>query len=197
MPIFQWSETPSHQTYLFMPHIPLPEGLPGILGPLAKYPRTAKHLGGLTQELLRGPSPLTPGERELIAAYVSNENECVFCTKAHSAAARHLLGEDAEVVDGVKVDLQSAEISEKLRALLAIAGKVQESGRLVTKEDVDRARAAGAVDEEIHHTVLIAAAFCMFNRYVDGLGTWTPDDPAVYEQQGAHLALNGYGQNST
>lgn len=175
-----------------MPHISLPDGLPGIVGPLAQYPETAKHLSGLAQELMRGPSPLSPGERELIAAYVSNENECVFCTSSHSAAARHLLGERAALVEKVKIDLDSAEISDKLRALLVIAGKVQKNGRLVTKEDVERARGAGAVDEEIHHAVLIAAAFCMYNRYVDGLATWTPEDPAMYDHHGAELAANGY-----
>lgn len=175
-----------------MPHVSLPEGLPGIVGPLEQYPRTAKHLRGLAQELLRGPSPLTPGERELIAAYVSSENNCFFCTNSHSAAARHLLGQQATIVDAVKVDLESAQISEKLRALLVIAGKVQKSGRLVTEEDVAHARNAGAVDEEIHHAVLISAAFCMYNRYVDGLGTWAPEEPAMYDQHGAELASNGY-----
>ena len=175
-----------------MPHVSLPEGLPGIVGPLEQYPRTAKHLRGLAQELLRGPSPLTPGERELIAAYVSSENNCFFCTNSHSAAARHLLGDQANLVDAVRADLDAADISEKMRALLVIAGKVQKSGRLVTTDDVARAREAGAVDEEIHHAVLISAAFCMYNRYVDGLGTWAPEEPAMYDQHGAELASNGY-----
>lgn len=175
-----------------MPHVSLPDGLPGIVGLLEHFPQTGKHLRGLAQELLRGPSPLSPGERELIAAYVSSENDCFFCTNSHSAAARHLLGAQSEVVDQVKSDLSRAEISEKMKALLTIAGKVQKSGRLVTDEDVERARAAGAVDEEIHHAVLISAAFCMYNRYVDGLATWAPDDPRAYDQHGAELASNGY-----
>ena len=73
-----------------------------------------------------------------------------------------------------------------------IAGKVQQDGKLVTSADVDAARREGATDIEIHDTVLIAAAFCMYNRYVDGLGTWQPTDPEVYAQMGKHLAEQGY-----
>lgn len=175
-----------------MAHIALPDGLPGITGPLAAYPRTAKHLLGLAQELLRGESTLAPGERELIAAYVSSENDCFFCTNSHSAAARHLLGEDGEVVEQVKLGLGEARVSEKMRALLTIAGKVQQGGRRVTDEDVTRARAEGATDQEIHDTVLIAAAFCMYNRYVDGLATWAPDDAEMYDEHGRMLAARGY-----
>lgn len=86
----------------------------------------------------------------------------------------------------------TAPLTDRMRALLAIAGKVQQSGKDVTPSDVDVARAAGAGDEDIHDTVLVAAAFCMFNRYVDGLATSTPTDPAVYEMIGQHLAENGY-----
>ncbi len=175
-----------------MAHITLPEGVPGIVGPLLAYPDTEKHLSGLAEALLRGPSSLTPAEREIIAAFVSSANGCAFCTSAHAAAARHLLGPEAGVVDQVLADVQRAAVSEKLRALLVIAGKVQQGGRHVAEEDVRRARQAGAEDRAIHDTVLIAAAFCMFNRYVDGLGTWAPTDPAVYEQIGERLAHGGY-----
>ena len=175
-----------------MAHILLPDGLPGIIGPLEQYPETGKHLRALTQEILRGASPLSPGERELIAAYVSSENDCIFCASGHSAAARHLLGDQAHLVEEVKLGIDSASISEKLRALLAIARKVQLGGLHVTEEDVARARVHGAGDREIHDTVLIAAAFCMFNRYVDGLATWTPESEEAYDQQGAQLAAHGY-----
>lgn len=175
-----------------MAHISLPEGLPGIMGPLRQYPDTAQHLLGLAQTLLRGPSSLTEAERELIATYVSSQNGCVFCMSSHGAAARCLLGPDAAVVDQVKADFERAPISEKLKALLVIAGKVQQGGRRVSEMDVARARAAGADDKAIHDTVLVAAAFCMYNRYVDGLATLTPSDPADYERMGAGLARNGY-----
>ncbi len=92
----------------------------------------------------------------------------------------------------VKTDLASAEVSPKLKALLVIAGKVQQDGKLVTAADVEAARREGATDQEIHDTVLIAAAFSMYNRYVDGLGTFQPTDPAMYAQMGEHLAEEGY-----
>ena len=175
-----------------MSHIDLPPGVPGILGPLKMYPHTEKPLSDLTQVLLRGPSSLTPAERELIATYVSSQNECTFCANAHGATARHLLGEKAEIEAQVRTDFRQAPISEKLKALITIAGKVQESGLSVTAEEVARAREAGADDRAIHDTVLIAAMFCMFNRYVDGLAAWTPEQPEVYEELGQMLAERGY-----
>lgn len=175
-----------------MAHIKLPDGLPGITGPLTSYPETAKHLRGLAETLLRGPSSLTPAERELIAAYVSAQNDCSFCMNSHAAIARCLYGSDRDLVDQAISDFQQAELSDKMKALLVIAGKVQQGGRRVTQEDVASARAAGADDKAIHDTVLTAAAFCMFNRYVDGLDTWTPEEPSMYEQAGAAMAEKGY-----
>jgi uncharacterized peroxidase-related enzyme len=175
-----------------MPHIPLPEGVPGIVGPLLAYPATEKPLSALAEALLRGPSSLTAGEREIIAAFVSSANGCFFCANAHATAARHLLGPDAAVVDQVFADFRQAAVSAKLRTLLVIAEKVRLDGRQVSEEDVARARQEGADDRAIHDTVLIAAAFCMYNRYVDGLATWTPRDAAVYEQIGGRLARGGY-----
>jgi uncharacterized peroxidase-related enzyme len=149
----------------------------------------------LAHILLHEPNSLTPGERELIATYVSSQNDCYFCQTSHgAAAASHLGGED--VVRQVKTNFESAPVSPKLKALLAIAGKVQRDGKLVTHEDVERARREGASDLEIHDTVLIAAAFCMYNRYVDGLDSWQPRDPGMYAQMGQHLAEHGYLKSS-
>jgi uncharacterized peroxidase-related enzyme len=175
-----------------MAHIALPPGVPGIVGPMLAYPETERHLNGLAEALLRGPSSLTPGERELIATHVSSRNKCQFCTQTHAAAARHLLGPDAPVVDDILVNYSAAPINNKLKALLVIARKVQQDARDVTETDVARAREEGADDKAIHDTVLIAAAFCMFNRYVDGLATLTPTDPAEYDRVGAKLARDGY-----
>ena len=173
------------------PHIALPDGAPGIRGPMLFRPETAQPLNELVDVLLRGPHTLTPGERELIATFVSARNQCRYCQTIHGAVAAHHLHDEALVVD-VKTDPQHAAISEKLKALLAIAGKVAESGRLVTPADVQRARDHGASDLEIHDTVLIAAVFCMCNRYVDGLATWAPDDPEFYRHRAAVLAEHGY-----
>lgn len=175
-----------------MPHIKLPDGVPGILGPLTQYPESARHLSGLAQTVLRGPSSLTEAERELIATHVSAGNECQFCMNSHAAAARHLFGESCDIVDQVITNPAAATVSGKMKALLTIAGKVRRDGRSVTAEDVNAARAAGADDKAIHDTVLIAAMFCMYNRYVDGLATITPQNPDDYVHMGAHLATRGY-----
>ena len=175
-----------------MPHIALPEGLPGIRGAMAFRPATAKPLNELVEVLMRGPNSLTPAERELIATYVSSLNDCYYCQTAHGAiAAAHLNG-DEDLVKRVKADFQHADISEKLKTLLVIAAKVQKGGKNVTAEDIDHARNEGATDLEIHDTVLIAAAFCMYNRYVDGLATTQPRDEALYRERGKQVARDGY-----
>jgi uncharacterized peroxidase-related enzyme len=175
-----------------MPHISLPEGLPGITGGFAFRPETAKPMRELAHTLLHGPSTLTPAERELIATYVSSQNDCYFCQTSHGATAAAHLGKNSDVVEQVKCDFLQASVSEKLKALLLIAGQVQQGGKTVSSETVEKARRQGATDLEIHDTVLIAAAFCMYNRYVDGLATWQPRDPAMYSSMGEHLATHGY-----
>jgi uncharacterized peroxidase-related enzyme len=175
-----------------MAHITLPDGLPGIRGAMAFRPETARPLNDLVEVLLHGPNSLSPGERELIATYVSSENDCYYCQTIHGAVAAASLNGDEALVKKVKVDFENAEISEKLKALLAIAGKVQRGGKHVTAQDVARAREVGATDVEIHDTVLIAAAFCMFNRYVDGLATTQPRDEAMYRERGKWIARDGY-----
>jgi uncharacterized peroxidase-related enzyme len=175
-----------------MPHIKLSDELPGIVSLFAFRPDTAKPLRALAEVLLRESNTLTSGERELIASYVSSRNDCHFCQASHSAAAAHHLGGNEQLVARVKQDFEAAPISAKLKALLAIAGKVQQGGKNVLPADIERARHHGATDLEIHDTVLIAAAFCMYNRYVDGLGTWAPQDAGLYRQMGAMMAEQGY-----
>lgn len=182
-----------------MPHIELTDGLPGIRGLLAFRPETAKPLGDLAEVLLRGPSTLTRAEREMIAAHVSFRNDCHFCRSAHAAiAAEHLGGAEGDyaLLDRVQAEPETAAVSEKMRALLAIAGLVQQDGKRVAGAAIERARRAGATDLELHDTVLIAAAFCMFNRYVDGLATWQPDDPALYRQMGRTNTELGYANRT-
>ena len=176
-----------------MPHIDLPPGVPGIRSLLDYRPETAGPLLGLAEVLLRGDSSLSRGERELIAARVSRRNECGFCHATHAAFAAVQLDDDWDLVEAVATDPATAAISAKLRALIAIADLVQQSGSAVTEAAVAAARAEGATDLEIHDTVLIAAAFCMFNRYVDGLDTWLPSaDPRAYEPRARALAADGY-----
>jgi len=176
-----------------MPHILLEDHLPGITGLLEYRKDTGIHIRALTQLLLRGPSTLSEGERELIATIVSHRNECKFCVSAHTAIADILLGEE-NTSSKVKEDIINAPVSNKMKALLNIASQVQESGKSVTAGSIQQARDAGATDMEIHDTVLIAALFCLYNRYVDGLATLTPADPSFYKSLGERLKNNGYNR---
>lgn len=175
-----------------MAHIKLTEGLPGIRALFHFRPDTAEPLCRLAEVLLHQPGSLSQAERELIATYVSSLNDCYYCQTSHGAiAAYHLHGGD-EVVAQVKRNFRSAPISDKLKTLLAVAADVQRGGKQVTATDVKNARLQGASDHDIHDTVLIAAAFCMYNRYVDGLGTWAPKDEEGYKARAATVAQNGY-----
>lgn len=176
-----------------MPYIPLEEHLPGITGLLEYSKETAAPIRELTQVLLRGESTLSIAERELIAALVSYKNKCMFCMTAHTAAADLFLGEH-ETSEKVKQNISTAPVSDKIKALLTIASMVQESGKSVTQNAIDEAKAQGATDLEIHDTVLIAALFCLYNRYVDGLSTVTPTDSAFYDGLAQRLKNNGYNR---
>jgi uncharacterized peroxidase-related enzyme len=160
-------------------------------GLLAFRPETAAPLAELAQTLLVAPNTLTSGERELIAARVSSLNDCTYCRRSHAAIASCHLGDEAMVASVVR-DPDAADIAPKLKALLAIAARVCESGRAVQTDDVARARTEGATDLEIHDTVLIAAFFALCNRYVDGLATWTPTDAEGYRERAAAVAAQGY-----
>lgn len=175
-----------------MAFIELNNNFPGIVGLMKYRPDTAKPLNELAEILLRGPSTLTSAEREMIASYVSYQNECHFCHSSHGAAAAHHIDGNLDLLDDIKKNFEKTEISTKLRKLLAIAKKVQILGNKVSEEDIEEAKAEGATDREIHDTVLIAAAFCMYNRYVDGLGTWAPEENEAYNDTGKMLANEGY-----
>lgn len=176
-----------------MAHIKLNnESLPGIIGLMDFRPATAKPLNQLAEVLLRGDSSLSSGEREIIASSVSWWNNCHFCHTSHGAAAAAHLKSGLELIDEIKNNLPNTSISPKLRALLDIAHLVQQGGKKVSEADISIAKEQGATDLEIHDTVLIAAAFCMYNRYVDGLATWAPEAKEAYEEMGHRLAHEGY-----
>lgn len=180
-----------------MPHIGLQEKLPGMRALQTYRPETAGPLNALAQILLRGEGGLSSGDRELIGTFVSSRNDCYYCQTIHGAVAARHFGGNEELVAQTKEDYLSAPLSDKMKTLLTIAGQVQQGGKNVTPEAIAAARGNGATDLEIHDTVLIAAAFCMFNRYVDGLGTWAPEDPQFYRDRGDYLAQNGYSAGAT
>jgi uncharacterized peroxidase-related enzyme len=176
-----------------MAHIELNNELPGIRGLMAYRPETEAPLNALAEMLLRNDNnTLTRGERELIGAYVSYLNDCFFCQNVHGAMAGHYLECNIEQIDQIKQDFKNADLSDKMKALLNIAGSVQKGGKNVTEQQIQEARNTGATDVEIHDTVLIAAAFCMFNRYVDGLATWAPADRQFYVNRAPQRAQEGY-----
>jgi uncharacterized peroxidase-related enzyme len=176
-----------------MAYINVPEHLNGIRGLMAFSPETAKPLNELVEILLRNDdNSLSRGERELIATYVSHLNDCFFCQNAHGAIAQHYLQCDMEFIDAIKTDYASMPISEKMKSLLTIAASVQQGGKSVTQLQIDKAKACGASDKEIHDTVLISAVFCMCNRYVDGLGTSAVEDRNFYIERGKMRAEEGY-----
>lgn len=176
-----------------MAYIDLQNDLPGIRGPMAFRPETAQPLNALAEILLHQPhETLSMGDREMIGAYVSALNDCFFCQHVHGAMAQHYYECDSSLIDAIKHDYQSAPITDKLKSLLSIAGSVQKGGRYVTPAQIDHAKNLGATDRDIHDTVLIAAAFCMFNRYVDGLNTWAPQNPQLYADRAAMRAADGY-----
>ena len=179
-----------------MPHIALPDNMPGITAGFAFRPDTAKPMRELAHVLLHtsGNDGFSSRDRELIATFVSSRNTCYFCTTSHGAAATHLHGGDESLVEQVIRDYRNAAVTDKLKALLAIAEQVQVGGKCVTPEIIAKARHQGATDLDIHDTVLIAAAFCMYNRYVDGLATWQPTGDEMYREMGSMMAERGYSR---
>ncbi|MBO9572278.1 MAG: peroxidase-related enzyme [Chitinophagaceae bacterium] len=176
-----------------MAHIDFKNNEPGIRGPMAYSPETAKPMNELAEILLRsGNNTLSKGERELIGTYVSYLNDCFFCQNVHGAMAGHYMECNIEQIDAIKNNFTNSDLSDKMKALLTVAASVQKGGKYVTAEQIETAKKHGATDKEIHDTVLIAAAFCMFNRYVDGLGTWAPEDRQVYVDRAPMRAETGY-----
>jgi len=176
-----------------MAHINVDENLPGIRSLLAFSPETATPMGKLANLLLRSNEGLTMAEREMIGAYVSYLNDCFYCEQSHSAIVTCYLNDNNKLINQVKKDYEHADISDKMKALLSIAGSMQKGGKHVTQQQIDDARNAGATDRDIHDTVLIAAMFCMFNRYVDGLAANTPTDLSTYMLREKQIMEHGYG----
>jgi uncharacterized peroxidase-related enzyme len=173
--------------------------VPGIVAAMRLSPGLAVHLRGLADELLVRDFPgatLTRAERELLATAVSAANDCFYCMDSHGAFASELLhragaeGADS-LVDGVKSG-GSDGVGAKMSALLGIARTVQRNPRALRREDVEDALEAGATDADAQLAVLIASAFCMYNRMVDGLRARTPASADAYRERAAEIAAHGY-----
>ncbi len=176
-----------------MAHITLQEGsLTGIFSLLYYRKEMASPLVTFTETLLRGSSPISHAEREIIASYVSYLNNCYFCFACHGATAAALLGLGIEFLDEIKEKLPNQDITPRLRSLLNIAEAVQQGGNYVDEFLITSAKKRGVSEIDIHDVVLISSAFCMFNRYVEGLNVPYPLDKKSYIGIGKKLAKDGY-----
>jgi len=175
-----------------MAHIPLDETLPGMRSLLAYRPAIAPAMTSLMEVLMRSDAGLSKGERELIGAMVSSLNDCFICHQIHGEIAQCFFDNNRQLIQQVKESYMDAPITARLKAILAIAASVQESGKAVSSAQVEAARNEGVSDMEIHDTVLIAAMFCMFNRYIDGLGVVSKDTPESFRERASMIAQMGY-----
>ncbi|MEP7196971.1 MAG: peroxidase-related enzyme [Saprospiraceae bacterium] len=178
-----------------MPHINFNNDFPGIRSAMAYSPETAEPMGVLAEIIMRSNVGLSPAEREIIGMYVSHLNDCFYCHHSHAEIACIYLSDNRTIIDQIKNAYTKAAISDKLKSLLNISSKVQKGGKHVTKLDIEQAKSMGASDKDIHDTVLISAAFCMFNRYVDGLDTTTPMDMSSYPIRAMQIVEKGYGSH--
>jgi uncharacterized peroxidase-related enzyme len=175
-----------------MAYIPTDENMFGLRALFAFRPAVAEPLSRLKELLLHSAGTLSFSDRELIACFVASKEDCGYCRSAHGATAAYLTGGNDELVKQVLNDFESAPISSKLKALLAVAARLQQGSRNVHQEDIDRARRCGATDLEIHDTVLIASCVCLFSRYIDGLGVEGSSNPEAYRIAAPQIARFGY-----
>lgn len=174
-----------------MAFIPLDGSKPGMRSLLAYYPAIAKPLTGLMKLLMRSESGVDKSESELIATYVSGLNHCKACEDIHGTVAYHLNERNEQTLRELK-DNQPVSVSARLKSLLELAANVQESGLNVSSNLIEKLKSNGCSDREIHDAVLITALFCMFNRYIDGLGIKSNDTLFSLNERGKHIAEYGY-----
>jgi uncharacterized peroxidase-related enzyme len=152
-------------------------------------PATCKPLGELTEAAMRGPSPFTQGERELIAAYVSGLNACVYCHTTHVGVAA-ACGVDPELFKALLGDLDSAPIAEKMKPILRYARKLTQTPARMTEADAAAVYDAGWGDDALYSTVLVTALFNFYNRFVDGVGLALPGN--YVPEAAKRLSTKGY-----
>jgi uncharacterized peroxidase-related enzyme len=175
-----------------MAYIPLDETKPGMRSLLAYHPVIAGPLTGLMELMMRSDQGLTKGERELIATFVSGINRCIPCENIHGAVACQLNGYSTDLLSAIKNNHHQAPVSDRLKGMLDLAACVAEGGIKVTADRIDSLKMQGCSHQEIHDIVLITAMFCMFNRYLDGLGILSHDTPFTLSERSNHIAKHGY-----
>jgi uncharacterized peroxidase-related enzyme len=153
------------------------------------HPEPAKHLLAFHETLLRGDSPFTTGEREMIAAYVSGLNSCDYCHGIHTVTAE-AFGVPAGLLEAAVADLDSAPVSDKLKPVLAYVGKLTRTPSRMTEADAEAVFAAGWDDRALHDAIQVCALFNFMNRMVEGIGIKA--DAAYATESGERLAEVGY-----
>jgi uncharacterized peroxidase-related enzyme len=176
-----------------MAYIQIDSSLPGMQSLLDYRPQIASPLKTLMAVMMRSKEGLSKGERELIATYVSNLNDCYNCHQIHGEVAQCFFEELPDLVESIKTDIHNADLTQRQKAILGIAANVQKNGKLVTDQQISGAKNLGISDLEIHDTVLISAMFCFFNRYIDGLGIVSQDTTETFKERAKMIAEFGYG----
>lgn len=172
-----------------MPFLPSLRKGASLLDLFKAFPATNEPLIQFHEVLLRGPSPFTEGERELIAAYVSGLNHCRYCHGVHVAAAE-LLGASKSAILSALDDIDSSPIDEKMKPVLRYARKLTQQPNGLTQEDADAIFAVGWSEEALYHTVAVTALFNFMNRLVEGMGIEL--DPSYVKPASERLAKGGY-----
>lgn len=166
----------------------LPQGS-ALLEVFRAYPGTSKPLLEYHEALLRGESPLTPGERELIAAYVSGLNACSYCHGIYTATAE-AFGVEEGLLEALLMDVDSSPVDEKMKPILRYVQKLTSVPSRMTPADADAVYAVGWDDQALHTAVSVCALFNFMNRLVEGLGI---EAPAGYHAESADRLKNiGY-----
>lgn len=156
------------------------------IGDVYRYePRIWNGFLEFSRELMRGPSPLTPGERELIAGYVSGLNACEFCHGAHTAAAV-AFGFPEDLMPKLLEDLASAPVSEKLKPILSFVRKLTLTPAKMRESDAEAVFKAGWDEIALHHAIGVAARYNLVNRLIHGHGISA--NPDTFRERGEHIA---------
>jgi len=165
------------------------QAIPEIMHLFRFKTRSTDHLIRFTEEVMRGPSPLSRGTRELIGAFVSSRNQCTFCSCAHAPVAARLLGQD--LVDEVLRDVESSRLDEAHKELFRYIGKLADTPTLVTAADIGRLRKAGWSEEAIYDALTVVAVFKFYNTWNNGAGVQDMN-PADYAHSSNRLLTMGY-----
>jgi uncharacterized peroxidase-related enzyme len=157
-------------------------------------PEATVHLARFTEEIMRGPSPLSTSLRELIAAFTSYNNECAFCTKAHVAVAAALLGSE-DMVWNVLRDMETSSLKEAEKVLFRFVRKITKQLPEIDEEHIQIVRAAGWSDEAIYYAISVCALFNFYNRWISATGVH-PVSEECHRSRGRVVAEKGYAPRS-